>query len=374
MSHVGGDALQHGDENRWTDNVIGPEGGEPNTIDPARGGSRAKITIVGHKDDRVIQTRPLDRLGQYKFVIAEAMTARIMKPLDGPYADKCLQAALRCYDWCAQRWPEQAVDTLGGVLSAAVELYKTTGQEKFKNEAIAVATRLAQLQVTEPLDAKDPVRGFYRRSANSGEPYRDPSNGCWYLLGLCGLAELFPDHAEASHWREAIRLYCGDYLAAISKRNSFGLVPFGFFAKTDPGGNRQIGNYWYRYFMPPGTGWWVGINANIGSAGVGLVRASKILHDPALRAVAQRQLDWILGCNPPYASTVVGLGYNHPPAFVNGGEFKPPTPPLPGAVMNGLGGTADDQPFIGDGIYNVSEYWTPMVSYTMWLMALLQQG
>ncbi len=76
MNHVGGDALRHGDGNRWTDNIIGPEGGEPNTIDPAPGGSRSKITIVGRKDDRVIQTKPLDRLGQYKFVIAEAMTAR----------------------------------------------------------------------------------------------------------------------------------------------------------------------------------------------------------------------------------------------------------------------------------------------------------
>ena len=113
----------------------------------------------------------------------------------------------------------------------------------------------------------------------------------------------------------------------------------------------------------------MGINANIASAGVGLVRAARILGDPSLRSVAQSQLDWILGCNPFYASTVVGLGHNHPPEFVNGNEFHPATPQLPGAVMNGLGGTADDQPFVGDGIYNVSEYWTPMVSYTMWLMA-----
>jgi hypothetical protein len=364
MSHVGGDALRHGDENRWTDNLVGPEGGEPNTIDPAPGGSTSKITIVGHKDDRVIQTRPLDRLGQYKFVIAEAMTARLAKPSDPPYSDKCLQAAQRCYDWCATRWPEQAADTLGGALSAAVELYRSTGQEKFKKEAIAAAARLAPLQVTEPLDAKEPVRGFYRRTASSPELYRDISNGCWYLLGLCGLVELFPDHAEADNWRKAIRLYTVDYLAAVSKRNSFGLVPYGFFAQADPGGNRKIGSYWYRYFMPPGSNWWVGVNANIASAGVGLVRASKILHDPSLRSVAQSQLDWILGGNPFYAAPWWGIGYNHPPAFVNGGEFKPATPRLPGAVMNGLGGTADDQPFIGDGIYNVSE----------WLMALLQQS
>jgi hypothetical protein len=374
MSHVGGDALQHGDENRWTDNVVGPEGGEPNTIAPAPGGTRAKMTIVGRKDDRVIQTRPLDRLGQYKFIIAEAMTARVMKPLDRPYSDKCLEAAQRCYDWCTQKGLENSAENLGGQLAAAVELCKSTGQDKYKGEAIACATRLAGLQVMEPLDAKDPVRGFYRRTLNSSEPSRDISNGCWHLLGLCGLVELFPDHAEADAWRKAIRLYTADYLATMSKHNSFGIVPFGFFAQTDPGGNRKIGNYWYRYFMAPNSNWWVGVNANLASAGVGLVRASKILNDPALRSVAQSQLDWILGCNPFYASTVVGIGHNHPPQFVNGGEFKPATPLLPGAVMNGLGGTADDQPFIGDGIYNVSEYWTPMVSFTMWLMALLQQG
>jgi len=374
MNHVGGDALRHGDGNRWTDNIIGPEGGEPNTIDPAPGGSRSKITIVGRKDDRVIQTKPLDRLGQYKFVIAEAMMARLTKQSDRTYSDKCLAAAQRCYDWCATRGPEQTAESLGGALAAAVELYKATEQDKHRYEAVACASRLLQLQVTEPLEPKDPVRGFYRRSATSPEPYRDISHGCWHLFGLCGLAELFPDHAEAGHWRKAIQLYTVDYLAALSKRNSFGLVPYGLFAQADPGGNRKIGNYWYRYFMQPGSNWWVGVNANIASAGVGLVRAAKILGDPSLRSVAQSQLDWILGCNPFYASTVVGIGHNHPPEFINGGEFKPATPRLPGAVMNGLGGTPDDQPFLGDGIYNVSEYWTPMVSYTMWLMALLQSS
>jgi hypothetical protein len=124
----------------------------------------------------------------------------------------------------------------------------------------------------------------------------------------------------------------------------------------------------------PPENWWVGINANLASAGVGLVKAAKILNEPQLRAVAQRQLDWILGCNPFYASTVQGIGHNHPPQFVNTSEFSPQTPELPGAIMNGLGGTMDDQPFIGEGVYHVSEYWTPMVGYTMWLMALLENG
>ena len=87
--------------------------------------------------------------------------------------------------------------------------------------------------------------------------------------------ELFPDHPDAKSWRNAIRLYTGDYLAAMSRRNSFGIVPYGFHRKEDPG-NRKIGNYWYRYFMRP-ENWWVGVNANLASAGVGLVRAAKFL-------------------------------------------------------------------------------------------------
>lgn len=298
--------------------------------------------------------------------------ARLTKAGDAAYSSRCLEAASRCYDWYAKDRPEDSAERLGGAMAAAVELYRSTGQEQYKKDAIDCASRLMQLQVTKPLDAKDAVRGFYRAGANNAEPYRDISNGCWHLFGLCDLVELFPDHPDAKSWRNAIRLYTDDYLAAMSRRNSFGIVPYGFQSKQDPG-NRKIGDYWYRYFMRP-ENWWVGVNANLASAGVGLVRAAKVLNEPELRAVAQRQLDWVLGCNPFYASTVVGIGHNHPPQFVNGGEFHPPTPQLRGAVMNGLGGTMDDQPFIGDGDYNVSEYWTPMVSYTMWLMALLQQS
>lgn len=372
MAHVGGDALRHGDGNRWTDNVVGPEGGEPATIDPPPGGSSSKITIVGDKDDRVIQTQPLDRLGQYKFVIAEAMVARLTKASDPAYSSRCLEAAKRCYDWCGRNRPEDSAERLGGAMAAAVELYRGTGQEPYKRDAVDCASRLIRLQVTEPLDSKDAVRGFYRAGANTAEPHRDIWHGPWHLFALCDLVELFPDHADVKGWRDAIRLHAVHYLARMSARNGFGIVPYGFQSGEDPG-ERKIGDWWYRYFMRPES-WWVGVNANLASAGVGLVRAAKVLDEPQLRAVAQRQLDWILGCNPFRASTVVGIGHNHPPQFLNGSEFHPPTPALPGAVMNGLGGTMEDRPFIGDGVYHVSEYWTPMVSYTVWLMALLQTG
>ncbi len=372
MSHVGGDALRHGDGNRWTDNIIGPEGGQVKTVSPAPGRSTKDMTIVGKKDDRVIKTNPLDRLGQYKFTIAQARMARLTRTEDPSYSSTCLSAAKRCYDWCKKGWPERTTQNLGGALAASVELYRTAKHDAYKHDAVACASQLARLQVTEPVDGRDGVCGFYRRSFNDRNPYRDIWHGPWHLFGLCDLVELFPNHADASGWRTAIRLYTRAYLAATSRRNSFGIVPYGLFAEKDPGGNRRVGEYWYRYFMKPGDGWWVGINANVASAGIGLLRAAKVLKEPALHATAQRQLDWILGSNPFCASTVEGVGHNHPPPFVNTVEFYPPTPRLPGAVMNGLGGTAADQPFMGDGIYHVSEYWTPMVAYTVWLMAQLE--
>jgi hypothetical protein len=164
----------------------------------------------------------------------------------------------------------------------------------------------------------------------------------------------------------------------MSARSGLGIVPFGLYAAADPGGNRKVGNYWYRWFMEiSGSSaieqFWVGINANLASSGVGLSRASALLNNMSYASLAQRQLDWILGCNIFNASTVMGSGYNQPTLYRTS-AFKPNTPLINGAVMNGVGGTQLDQPDILNGSYHTCEYWTPMVAYTTWLMAQLQGG
>jgi len=370
MSHVGGDVLKHGDSNRWTDNIIGDEIGLAKTIKPKPEGSSGEITVAGAKDDRVIQTNPLDRLGQYNFIVAEAIMSRLTQQNDPDYSKKCLTAATRCFDWCVESGSNSNAGHIGVAMKAAIELYKATGMDKYLSYATDQARLLSALQVKDPISADIPVRGFYITSPDNPEPYLNIWNGCWHLIALCDLVEICND-SDASQWKEAIELYSQDYLLAMSKRNNFGIVPYGFFSKEDPGGDRRIGNLWYRYFMKRVDGWWVGINANLASAGVGLVKSARILQDPGLMSIAQRQLDWILGFNPHGASTVEGFGYNHPKQFVNTTEFRPATPRIPGAVMNGIGGTVEDQPDLCDGNYNTAEYWTPMVAYTMWLMAEL---
>jgi hypothetical protein len=370
MSFIGGEIEQAGDNNRWTDNQVAPEGGELALKEPAAGESNGRMMVFGNSDDRIIQTDPVDLLSQYNFITAQALMARITKPADKNYAKKCVQAAVRCFEWSGKSEAERLPGVLGAAIQASLELYKATGEDAYKQYAVQQASTLNQLQAEPVVAGADTLGGYFYTSVNTKVPYKNIWNGCLELISLCDLLTAFPSHQDAASWKSMIDHYTHHYLTVMAKRNSFDIIPFGFYTEEDPGGDRKIGTYWYRYFMVP-ENWWVGINANIASMGIGLLKASRILKDEQLAALAQRQLDWIIGSNPFSSSTIVGVGYNQPKPFINGNEFRPATPLLPGGVMNGLGGDLHDQPAIGDGIYHVSEYWTPMVAYTLWLMTEL---
>ena len=367
MSYIGGDVLKHSDSNRWTDNINGEPGGEVHFTKPNAGRSTSDMLIAGKKDDRVIKVEPLDIMGQFNFITAEALMARITGNSDKTYSAKCLEAATRCFTWCTKEKYDNNPGILGAAIQASLELYKTTGQSAYKEFAVGQAKELMKFQ---DLDKSNPVNGFYYNSADKKEPYKNIWNGCLEFFVLADLTKLFPDHPDAILWKESISRYAYNYIKVISKNNNFGIAPFGLFTEKNPGGNRKAANYWYRYSMVPNPEWWVGINANLASAGIGLKKAATLLGDSELNACSQRQLDWILGTNPFNSSTLIGIGYNHPKHFP-GSTFYPQTPVLYGAVMNGLGGDANDTPQIGSGNWQISEYWTPMVAYTLWLMAEL---
>ena len=220
----------------------------------------------------------------------------------------------------------------------------------------------------------DEPRGFFFTKPHEPEPYRDIMHGNLPLLALCDALEHFADHADHAAWRETLQMHV-EHLAAMAGRSAFETMPFGLYSGSDPGGGRRAGDYWYRWFMKPGgetpaDDWWVGINAHLASNGVGLHRAGVLLNNARLKRLAQRQLDWILGVNPFNASTMSGVGRNQPRLYVTG-QFAPPTPTIAGGVMNGIGGDERDKPWLKAGSWQTCEYWTPMVAYTMWLMASL---
>ena len=95
--------------------------------------------------------------------------------------------------------------------------------------------------------------------------------------------------------------------------------------------------------------------------GVFLHKAARILQEKSLDILAQRLVDYFLGCNPMDGSHIESIGYNQPERGV-WGQFFPPTPQIPGGVT--IGFTAEN---------NSSEYDMPAVGMLMWLLAQIAE-
>jgi hypothetical protein len=335
---------------------------------------------IGTEDDRPIHTEPasfvhnnVDRTAQYNFIQAQALTSRIFQTIDPDYAKTCLDAAVRCLDWCYNNFYANTTLELGAALMAYMELYKTTEEARFLNSAIDLAHRLIPLQVKEPIDSEYGIQGFFKSSSRSREPSRHGWHGPQHISGLCMLYETAPDHKEAPDWKEAIRQYSEEYILKLADIHTFHLAPLGLYLSSDPGGENKIGDYWLRYLsITANNAWGGGVNANTASTGIGLIHASRVLKDDKFLIIAQRQLDWILGANPLNMSTVEEVGHNQPIRFINRTLNIPPL--IPGAVMNGIGGTENEQAHMNPGSWQNCEYWTPPTSLTMWLMAELHDA
>lgn len=334
---------------------------------------------IGTEDDRPIHTEPasfvhnnIDRTAQFNFIIAQAQTSRIFQSSDPDYSRICKDAAIRCMEWCNRSFYANTALEMGAALQASIELYKTTEGPEFLDMAVSFANRLLEIQVKEPIDNMHQVRGFFKTSSREDEPARHGWHGPQYIIGLCELYNVLPHHDKAEEWKEAVRLYSEDYILKLAGLNNFDLAPLGLFRSTDPGGNQIIGEYWTRFLtITDNNAWGGGINANAASTGIGLLYAAKLLKNEKLKIVAQRQLDWIIGCNPLNMSTAEEIGHNQPIRFINRTLNIPPL--IPGAVMNGIGGTVDDHTHLNPGSWQNCEYWTPPTVHTMWLMAELQK-
>jgi len=337
-------------------------------------GNHFTDNVIGSSDDRVVHTNPCQVVAQFHFIAAQARVARLVIDSDPNYAQKCKAAAWRALRWCIAKSLPRAASGLAAAVSACAAAYQAFGATDYRELAVDCARQLVDVQVKRG-GANSPY-GFFLTSPHDREPVRDIMNGNLPLLALCDILEALPEHPAAGRWREVLALHT-EHLTTMSQRSAFGIIPFGLYLEN-PGGNRRAGNYWYRWFMMRGgenhstSDWWVGTNAHLASNGLGLLRASHILKNPQLAALAQRQLDWILGNNPFNCSMMTGVGINQPELYRNR-TLTPHTPLIPGGVMNGLGGSAADECVVEPGEWTTCEYWTPMVSYTMRLAAALQR-
>ncbi|OFX30908.1 MAG: hypothetical protein A2W90_15380 [Bacteroidetes bacterium GWF2_42_66] len=323
--------------------------------------------IRGTWDDRPIQIDPSMIVAQMVFVVAELEVAKIFDSINSSYANECRNAAIRCFKWSQENQKCIVSYDYGAGISAAIKLFEATSDSLYFNVAKAYVLKLLSLQEKE----NQPVNGWFNTWHDNPELAVPLNYLNWQLFGLYDFVKAFPNHLLVPEVKSAIQFYSENYLLKIASMNPFNLLPYGVFMQ-DEGGNRKIGDYYFRYGVQNNYDkeWWNGINSVIAAQGYGLALAAEILDKPQYIAVAQSQLDWIYGCNPFDASTVTGIGYNQPDWFKTI-EFFPPVPKITGAVMAGIGTDQMDRFVLDPGSWHTAEYWLPPTAYLMLLLDAL---
>jgi len=379
------DAGQIAEEFRWGNQyfqkMVRPDGGLMDTVNMPLGWGPRKF----YRQDGSL-------MSHYVVVAGQAIGARMFAKKDPAYSRKCLDLAKQMWTYsaglgadfklyrlpeipaCHEFWAtafdayypgscfDQALKTY-----AAMRLAEAEPGGPWLDQAVQASTALAKLQFDgDP--ALDPATACFREA-----PGKDSLNGfnssiSLGLIGMCDLIERNPGHPALAAWRNTVSKVARQ-MRIMSERNPWGLVPCIWYSK-DPGGGRKGGSGFYRCLPALGLNG-QGPNTDILAAALFLRRAAAVLKEPAYDALAWRQLDWILGCNPLAASTVEGIGYNQIWRYVPN-EFFPPTPQIPGAVMVGIEGDDKDLPVHDRPHFPMvgrSEYDMPVTAEFLWLLA-----
>ncbi|HEY2019171.1 MAG TPA: glycoside hydrolase family 9 protein, partial [Bryobacteraceae bacterium] len=217
---------------------------------------------TGTADDRYINPSKSGR-DQAMFVTTEAMAAQAFRAADAAYAQRCVEAATRCWD-AAKR--QGNTGDLSWWVLAALEMRRATQRDSYAAEAGLLGERLLALQNVDFAGSQTEIRGFWRTSDRDDHPYCDAVYSALPPLALLELAAALPDHASAKRWRDAVRLHLDEYVSPMSGHSAYEVVPFGVFVgKPTPETYRPLaGDLTYRYFMPVRTQfWWLGTTSHL---------------------------------------------------------------------------------------------------------------
>lgn len=224
---------------------------------------------------------------------------------------------------------------------AAAELYRLFGEDCYLEDAVRFAGVVMNCQQQEESKGFSiPLSGYFYENERKErvQAYFHRSYEHVPLRALSLLLEMAPGHKEAKKWEKSLQLYA-DYLKRISEVTPYGLLPAGVYEldNTDTGNlyhegdrsqgaptmeeyNEQVKNgiqldatHYLRIF--PAAYQFRGFHAPIMGKAIAAMEIDRVLPDRKLKAIAVRQMEWILGLNPFACSSVYGEGYDFHPLY-----------------------------------------------------------
>ncbi len=299
------------------------------------------------------------------------MAAHEYRDYDPGYGQQCLAAALRC--WKANEKDGNTRD-LSWWLLAATELNRVTNDPAHAAMAAKLAGQLLERQAGDFVGGQKQIRGFWRAGQADKTPYVEAVYSAMPAMALLETAEMFPKHADATRWRDAVRMYLDQYVLPMSGRSAFGIIPFGvFYGSPTPELYRPLaGELTYRYFMPVRKQfWWLGTTSHLELHAALLGRAGRIFNQREYTDLAHRQLEWVMGANPFGTCLMTGEGIRHiyPHSRYVG--------LLIGGIVNGIAGNVQDEPVLDTEYgydWRTTEYWSPHNAWYLWALSALEQA
>jgi hypothetical protein len=347
--------------------------------------------ILGDPDDMVAPAGN-SAAGNFMAAATEAIGARVLRGHDPMIARHSLQKAEQDWGFAvagmtgAGTRRGAASELAGHAILAGLELWQTTGDRQYADQAIEWAQLVLNSQQREFLPGLTyPLAGFFYTGPDKQQMlrYSHPSHEAAPVVALVRLCELFPHHPAWMKWYSGVVLYSEYFQKAMAAftapygmlANSVfqddeylkaggvgrGMTPESFRAQVLNG--VKVGPRHYVRLFPV----WFEFRGNHGTVLTqtkGLSAAAHLRGNFELSGLAQQQLQWVMGRNPFVQSTMWGEGYDYAP------QYTAMSGDLVGSLPVGIQSRGDrDAPYWPtENCHNWKEVWVLPVSRWIWLM------
>lgn len=298
--------------------------------------------IRGDKDDMDGQAS-YTAMDNFRAAEYEALAAPFYEAGDPVFARWCRRSAIEDFDFALAVVDSQVTDANETELNAiaavsAMRLHALTGERRYLDIAAdRIRRTLAGQQAARRTDWTLPLHGFFYESAAKRRTlaYYHQSQEHRPAQALSMLLASAPDHPDAPQWRAAAEALADYYRETAGVMAPYGILPAAVYEidNTDyshiyhegervglptlaeynaevRNGIRLADSTYLRRF--PVAYQFRGFNAVTLAKAQAAFLLARTLGDPALRDIAARQVEYVIGFNPFAMSTVYGEGHDYP--------------------------------------------------------------
>ena len=349
----------------WCLAMQAPDGAAYAAVRPP--GDRASPIHLRPWQDRT--TREIDKRYSFNYTAtyaaALARAAAALHGRDAAYAARLLGAARRAFARIMRDKVTSTAD-LGNRCWAAAELQRAGAGEYLGCIRADIAEILRRQLKPGHVKGADVHGDFFAdRECTTFSPQQwKVFHSIGIYLGLIEISRLLPaDDPLRARIRQALRAFADGYLLGMSSLTPYGEIACGL----EPDGNGTFQVYFFSHRKA-----WIrdhGLNCDMLAMGLIALELAADTGDTALRQMAARQLNWLLGCNPLGYCMITGLGTNPAPLI----DPSIGTGPIIGGIPNGIIGRGEDNHPVWGASWDSREYWLPHNAYLIALAALLGQ-